>query len=102
MPEQAPPCSVQIASDGRIEVRGELTFATVPTLRITALRLFSKVRSVHIDLAGVTGADSAGLALLIEWMRELRRRQHTAHFSHIPDALRVIAELSDVDSLLPA
>ena len=97
-----PTCSVEIANDGRIEVRGELSFATVPGVRADALRLFSKVRSVHVDLAGVTGADSAGLALLIEWMRESRRLQHNAHFSHVPDALRVIAELSDVDDLLPA
>lgn len=95
-------CEVALAADGRIQVRGELTFATVSKVRIDCLRLFDKVRNLHIDLGGVVGADSAGLALMIDWMREARLRKRKLHFSRIPATLRIVAELSDVEDLLPA
>lgn len=102
MSDAAAACRVELAVDGRIAVTGELVFATVGAARVQALRLFSQARAMRVDLGGVSKADSAGLALLIEWMREARRRHQNVHFEHIPDGLRVIAELSDVESLLPA
>lgn len=102
MAGKPPTCEVELTADGRIQVSGELTFATVSKVRVDCLRLFDKARNLRIDLGGVVGADSVALALMIEWMREARQRQQQVHFSNIPAALRVLAELSDVDDLLPA
>jgi phospholipid transport system transporter-binding protein len=54
---------------GRYRVSGDLGFETVPGLWKQSLsRLDDSVAPV-IDLGQVTQVDSAGLALMIEWLR---------------------------------
>jgi len=53
-----------------------------------------------IDLSGVTRSNSAGLALLIEWLATARRSGHVVTFHHIPDALRQLAGVCQVDGLI--
>jgi phospholipid transport system transporter-binding protein len=54
--------------DGSYAVRGELTFATVPGFLTGNGRLLAGGAAVTVDLAGVDRADSAGVALLVEWL----------------------------------
>jgi phospholipid transport system transporter-binding protein len=56
---------------------------------------------VHIDLAGVTRSDSAGLALLVEWLRLAETRDISLQFHNLPGQLREIARVSDLLPLLP-
>ena len=53
-----------------------------------------------IDLAGVTEMDSALLALLLAWMREAKGRNRELALANPPQALRTIARLYGVDTLL--
>jgi phospholipid transport system transporter-binding protein len=55
-----------------------------------------------VDLSGVTHADSAGVALLIEWVAALRDTGREIRFSAIPGQVLAIARLSGVDEFLPA
>lgn len=53
-----------------------------------------------IDLAGVTRSNSAGLALMIEWLALARKQGHEVTFRAVPDGLRQLAGVCQVDSLL--
>jgi len=48
---------------------GELSFDTVPSWHRTSGTWFRDRPALRIDLAGITRADGAGLALMIEWLR---------------------------------
>jgi ABC-type transporter Mla MlaB component len=57
---------------------------------------------ISIDLAGVTRSDSAGLALLIEWLRESERQGRTITFLNMPAQMQSIARVCGLDGILPA
>ncbi|HYN11461.1 MAG TPA: STAS domain-containing protein [Burkholderiales bacterium] len=79
---------------------GPVTLADVAGLLEEGKRhLEEGVRTV--DLSEVTEMDSALLALLLAWLRESKLRQRELAFANLPEALRTIARLYGVDSLLP-
>ncbi|MFA5531151.1 MAG: STAS domain-containing protein [Thiohalomonadaceae bacterium] len=87
---------------GRCRVGGEMTFATVSGLLAASLAAFAEPEEhLEVDLSGVMRADSAGLALLIEWLRRARGTGKTIVFRAIPDQLRAIARVSDLEGILP-
>ena len=92
-----------IRLDGeRLQVSGELTFATVTELLGKSRRLFAEAgKHIEVELGAVERADSAGLALLIEWMRIASSHGAGITFCHLPEQMRAIAVASDLDSLLP-
>jgi phospholipid transport system transporter-binding protein len=56
---------------------------------------------IVLELAQVERVDSAGLALLIQWMRMARERQVDIRFRHLPAQLLAIARASDMEQILP-
>jgi phospholipid transport system transporter-binding protein len=87
-------------ADGRIKVAGELGFATVPALAARSAELFRDNHNLIIDLQEVRRADSAGLALLIEWQRQAARRRCVLSFANTPAQLLAMARVSGVEQLL--
>ncbi|MFO7602515.1 MAG: STAS domain-containing protein [Gammaproteobacteria bacterium] len=88
--------------DGVIHVSGELNAATVPRLLSDAAALFAQSGAdLTIDLAGVSRADSSGLALLLDWMRSARQQQQQLHFQRLPAQLLDMARVSGIEELLP-
>ncbi|MBK8161838.1 MAG: STAS domain-containing protein [Gammaproteobacteria bacterium] len=85
-----------------LSVSGELSFATVPALleRGAALLAAGGGR-IRLDLGGVTRADSAGLALLVEWLRLARSRRASLEIMNMPEQLRAIARVCGLDGILP-
>jgi phospholipid transport system transporter-binding protein len=77
-----------------LAVQGELTLATVAEVWRSLLRL----QASRIDMAGVTRADSAGLALLIAW--RAARSPTVVTYENVPQSLRALARLTDAESLL--
>ena len=57
-------------------------------------------RAVVIDLAGVTGSDSSGLALLIEWLSVAKGAGRALRYDNMPSQLHQLARLSEVEELL--
>jgi phospholipid transport system transporter-binding protein len=88
-------------ANGEYEIHGELSFDTVADLWRDGINLFDGGDDVYIDLRGVTRSDSAGLVLLVEWMRCLRERQRQIHFANIPQQMLDIARVSSLDNILP-
>lgn len=91
-----------IAEDGAgtVRVAGPVTYGTVAALLVASRPLLANRPEVTIDLGGTTTIDSAGLALLIEWLRQARSAGQRLHFARLPEKLLAIARLSDVEGLL--
>jgi phospholipid transport system transporter-binding protein len=86
---------------GVYRLEDALTFATAPILRQPGLDLIAAATGdVQFDLECVPLTDSAGLALLIDWLAEARSRQRTLRYLKVPEALSQLAKLSDVEELI--
>lgn len=86
---------------GRYALEGELTFATVPAAWQPAVGAFAGEAEVRIDLAGITRVDSAGIALLVEMARAVRRVGGALHLERAPPQLMSLAEVGGLDKVLP-
>lgn len=92
---------IEMTGDGTVQVSGELTFNTVTALKEQAEKLFTgKAGDLSIDLGGVNRADSAGLALLIEWLRWAHEHGVALHLHRMPEQMRTIAAASDLEPVL--
>lgn len=89
-----------LADDGRLLLTGELSMGTVPILLKQGYLQDRSDAEIRVDLQGVERADSAGVALLIEWQRTASRQQRRISFQNIPPQMLAIARLSGVDELL--
>lgn len=85
--------------DGRFAVSGDLTFATVGKDTLKSLAFLQSAKNVTIDLSHVANTDSAGLALMIEWIRCARRYKTQLRFNNIPRQLLNLAKLSGLEDL---
>lgn len=95
--------SVTSLGDDRFSVTGELTFETVPQLFKRTPEYFrGAANSLTVDLAQVTRSDSAGLALLLEWMRVTKARGGKISFINLPEQLLALATVSGLEKILPA
>lgn len=94
-------CVIETAADGTFVLRGELSFSTVTTLSEKSTSLLWQAEQVTLDLEGVTRTDSAGLALLVEWLRIARQRGKTIQFRNIPQQMMAVAQVVGLDQLLP-
>jgi phospholipid transport system transporter-binding protein len=91
---------LELSADGRLRLTGELSFKTVPALVIESRSVFKNAEGLDVDLADVGRADSAGVALLIEWQRQAQKQNQSIRFFNIPSQMLAIARLSGVDELL--
>jgi phospholipid transport system transporter-binding protein len=86
--------------DGSWLLQGELGFASVPSvLQHAGVNMLGK-EQVTVDLAGVTRSDSAGLALLVEWLRESELAGNTIRFVNVPAQLLSIARVCGLEEIL--
>ena len=81
-------------------IDGELTFATVPDRLVSSKDWFTGTGEMVFDLAGVTRADSAGLALLIEWLRRAQAANRTLHFANIPAQVQTLIRINGLQDAL--
>ncbi len=93
--------TVEVGEGGHYRIAGELTFETVPEIWQRHDRFAADGDTVTVDLAGVTRADSAGLVLLVEWLRAAQHQHKQIRFQNIPGPLLAIAKVSSLDTLLP-
>jgi phospholipid transport system transporter-binding protein len=86
--------------DGRFAIHGDLGFQTVIEALEQSKEHFAPHSIIEIDLAGVQRADSAGLALLLEWVNWARGSAREITFRNIPAQITSIAEISEVEDML--
>ena len=92
---------VKVKSDGQFLITGDLDFHTVPNILDASKSLFAGGQSITVDLSGVESSNSAGLALLIEWMRYAESKNCSITFQNLPDQMKQVAQLCGVDEKLP-
>ena len=86
--------------DGRFALSGDMTFATAERILRRSEAPFSEYAQIEVDLSAVERADSAGLALLLEWITWANHTVREIRFVEIPQKLVAIAETTEVDKLL--
>jgi phospholipid transport system transporter-binding protein len=90
-------------SDGSLKIVGDLTAATVPLLYKSGQQFVeSAEKLLQMDLSDVGQADSAGLALLIDWLATAQQFGKGLRYVNLPPTLQSLAELSEVTGLLAA
>lgn len=93
---------IQVGAEGSLVVAGELSFATARAACAAGERAVraAVTPTVTIDCGGVTRADSAGVAVLVEWLRVGRKAGREVRYVNLPSTVVAIARLSELDSLL--
>lgn len=90
------------ADNGRVEIAGDLTFETVARLRERGAEVLRGIGDITLDLNAVTRADSAGLALMVEWLKQAKRHDASLRVVNMPDQMLAIARMVKLDSFLIA
>lgn len=94
--------SLKKVAQNAFSVSGELNMQTVPAIsRMANGQLSGLSGEVSIDLSAVSRADSAGLALLIDWLRMAKRYRYNLAFRNLPEQLMQIAAVSELQDILP-
>lgn len=90
------------SSPGNFGVRGALTFATARAARDSGLAAFSSsaARAFQVDCSAVTAADSAGMAVLLDWLSAAKRARRSLKYVALPEPVRALARIGDVLELL--
>ncbi len=92
---------VKSLGDGRIQASGVLDFDSVPMLLSEIEALSYDAQAIAVDLRDVQRSDSAGVALLLAWMRKAREAQRDIRFLNMPSQMFNIARVSGLDAILP-
>lgn len=79
---------------------GALTFGSAAHVYAEGARALAAGTQTQLDLAGVTRADSAGLACVIALAAAANRAGRHLRVTHWPEGLHALAEVSDVAPLL--
>ena len=90
-----------VPSPERGEARGPLVFATARRARAAGLSaLRGAAGALVIDCRALGQTDSAGLAVLLDWLAEARGAGRKLRFENLPEELLRLARISSVDGLL--
>ena len=89
-------------ASGRLLAAGPLTFASARRARELGLDAIDAAGegALLIDCQGVTASDSAGLAVLLDWLAAARAQGRTLRFAHLPQGLAALGRISEVSELL--
>lgn len=86
--------------EGKFELSGQLTFQTVPQFQLQAgSLLLDDAQPLTIDMRGVTQADSAGLALMIEWLQMARAGKRSLVFANIPEQMNDLIRVNGLQQM---
>jgi len=88
---------INILAENNYTMKGNLVFSTINKATLSLLNFQQAPSAISIDLAQVGKIDSAGLALLIEWIKFSRAHQVKLSFINIPAQLIALAKLSYIE-----
>jgi len=86
--------------EGRFALSGEMSFDTAERILKKSEDPFEEHTQLEIDLSGVTMSDSAGLALLLEWVTWANHTVREIRFTAMPERVLAIAKTTEVEGLL--
>lgn len=96
--------TVTEAPKGHFSLQGELNRHTIPESE-SLIAIQGKVSAKNseksiLDMAGVSHADTAGLAWLMNLLKDSREKNIEVELKNIPETLINLAKISDVDGFL--
>ena len=91
---------LEALGDGRFAVRSDLTFESATAILSQSKQLFADCQRISIDMSDVQDADSAGLALLLEWVSWARHNERKIEYENVPKQILAIAQISEVTEIL--
>lgn len=93
---------IQKINNNKYELIGRLDAESVLAL-LDYSKIFSKLQNdnVTIDLKAVTHSSSAGIALLLEWLRQANNTHLELQFINMPVKMKAIAEICGLSDILP-
>jgi phospholipid transport system transporter-binding protein len=86
-------------SSGDYSLTGPLNFNTVTALHREAQIDMSKSQ-VSVSLRHVDHSDSAGLALLVEWVRLADKHRCSLRYTDIPAQLQILIDVTGLRTIL--
>lgn len=86
--------------DGCFAISGEMSFDTAEQILQASEDPFEAHTQLEIDLSEVTVSDTAGLALLLEWVTWANHTVREIRFSGMPERILAIAKTTEVEELL--
>lgn len=85
---------------GKFSLSGCMTFTTAGDILRESEEPFQKHTRIEVDLSEITVTDSAGLALLLEWITWANHTVREIRFTGVPEKLHAIAKVTEVERLL--
>lgn len=92
--------TLSLQGDNVWRIEGELTFSSVNALLKQSKGLWRDNQDILVDLSKVTHADSAALALLLEWKRVAKKLKKEIEFQHLPKQLKSLVEISHISTMI--
>jgi phospholipid transport system transporter-binding protein len=92
--------SFEDRGNGQFALSGDMTFQTAGLILNESEKLFEEHTSIEVDLSAVTETDSAGLALLLEWITWANHTVREIRFRGTPRKIDAIAKTTEVADLL--
>lgn len=86
---------------GRWRLSGNLDFDTVGAVVGHPGARLEAGDDVRVDLARLARTDSAGLALMVEWLREAQACNAGIRFENVPPQLHALARVCGLENILP-
>ncbi len=83
----------------RILISGELSFVTVYAVLESSKKLFPPQGPWNCDLSQVSNCDSAGVALLVEWLQLAQQKKIKIRFLQLPQQLQTIIAATGLNQL---
>lgn len=97
--------NVTAAANGVFSLSGELSRDTVsdfwPNCRQDLLVASNNGDAIVLDLAGIQDSDTAGLAWLLNLLRDSKTQNISFAIANLPNTISKLAKISDVDGFLP-
>lgn len=93
---------IVVTSPGRFAARGALTFANARRARNEGLHVLrtATARDLEVDCGGIAHSDSAGLAVLLDWLAAMKQEGRPLRFESLPSGLLAVARISGVAEML--
>jgi len=95
-----PSDAVPDAGVAQLSLSGELDFATVPDVLPQLSEAVNGYTHSILDMSGVSAANSAALALLVELRRIGAAAGHKIEFRAVPDSVVKVAQVCEAEEFL--
>lgn len=82
-----------------IFVKGDIDFTNVMSVYQQSMRKLKPLKQWHFDFSALKSSNSAGLALMVEWMKVARQQNKEIKFKNLSSDLNAIANLAGLTEL---